>query len=358
MRLSTFAAPIFAVGLTLALTFGPTLGSGGFPIARAAAQTVANAQNPGNASAQQGQQSQGQQPLKVQVNLVNVFATVRDKHKGIVSDLKQDDFKILEDGQEQKVAFFSKDVDLPITLGLLIDTSGSMDRVLPAEQEAATRFLREVMRPKDLTMVMNFDLDANLIADFTENLSILEHAIRSTVMNAPPIGAGGTAPTIPNSGGGTVLYDAVYLACHDELATQAGRKAVIVLTDAVDTGSRLRLQDAVEAAQRSDSVIHVLLISDPGVYGFGGLGNPGPGVARKMAEETGGRVIDVHNQKSIEKAFDEISEELRSQYVLGYYPTNTKRDGSFRKIQVEVKQPETKVLARRGYYAPGGRTQD
>ncbi len=368
MRLSTFAAPIFAVGFTLALTFGATPRSGPPPgedsnlrsseLAGGAAQPLGNAQNPGNASAQQGQQSKGQQPLKVQVNLVNVFATVRDKHKGIVSDLKQDDFKILEDGQEQKVAYFSKDVDLPITLGLLIDTSGSMDRVLPAEQEAATRFLREVMRPKDLTMVMNFDLDANLIADFTEDLSILERAIRSTVMNAPPIGSGGTAPTIPSSNGGTVLYDAIYLACHDELATQAGRKAVIVLTDAVDTGSRLRMQEAIEAAQRADAVIHVLLITDPGFYGFGSMGNPGPSVAHKMAEDTGGRVIDVHNQKSIEKAFDEISEELRSQYVLGYYPTNTKRDGSFRKIQVEVKQPDTKVLARRGYYAPGGRTQD
>jgi VWFA-related protein len=234
-----------------------------------------------------------------------------------------------------------------------------MDRVLPAEQDAASRFLRQVMRPKDLTMVINFDLDANLIADFTQDVSVLERAIRSTVMNAPAAGIGGTVGTIPNSGGGTVLYDAIYLACHDELSTEAGRKAVIVLTDAVDEGSRLRVQDAVEAAQRADAVIHVLLISDPGVYGFGGgFGNPGPSVAKKMADDTGGRVIDVHNSKSLEKAFDEISEELRSQYVLGYYPTNTKRDGTFRKIQVEVKEPDAKVLARKGYYAPGhGRDQ-
>jgi VWFA-related protein len=364
MRLTNFAAPIFAAALALALTFGPTLGVPGLAATTAAAQSVGNAQNPGNAQGQQSQQNkqpQSQQPLKVEVNLVNVFATVRDKHKGIVSDLKQDDFKILEDGQEQKVAYFSKDVDLPITLGLLIDTSGSMDRVLPAEQDAATRFLREVMRPKDLTMVINFDLDANLIADFTQDLSVLERAIRSTVMNAPAAGIGGTAGTIPNSGGGTVLYDAIYVACHDELATQAGRKAVIVLTDAVDEGSKLRVQDAIEAAQRADSVIHVLLISDPRVYGFGGfgggMGNPGPSVARKMADETGGRVIVVQSQKSIEQAFDQISEELRSQYVLGYYPTNTKRDGTFRKIQVEVKEPDMKVLARKGYYAPG-RTRD
>jgi VWFA-related protein len=360
MRLTTFAASIVTAGLT----FGLTLGGTGSPAASAAAQAVGNAQNPSNQPAQQGQQGQqqgqqkqnpeSQQPLRVQVNLVNVFATVRDKHRGIISNLKESDFKIREDGVEQKVAYFSKDVDLPITLGLLIDTSGSMDRVLPAEQDAASRFLRQVMRPKDLTMVINFDLDANLIADFTQDVSVLERAIRSTVMNAPAAGIGGTAGTIPNSGGGTVLYDAIYLACHDELSTEAGRKAVIVLTDAVDEGSRLRVQDAVEAAQRADAVIHVLLISDPGVYGFGGgFGNPGPSVAKKMADDTGGRVIDVHNSKSLEKAFDEISEELRSQYVLGYYPTNTKRDGTFRKIQVEVNEPDSKVLARKGYYAPG-----
>jgi VWFA-related protein len=382
MRLTPFAAGI----LTIGLTFAPSPNLSGAPAAGGTAESGGNPQYPSNQAPsnqnpsnqapsnqappqnqqQQGQgqnqgqgQGRGQQPLRVQVNLVNVFATVRDKqHKGIISNLKQEDFKILEDGVEQKVAYFSKEVDLPITLGLLIDTSGSMDRVLPAEQDAATRFLREVMRPKDLTMVMNFDLDANLIADFTQDVSVLERAIRSTVMNAPPVGGGGTAPTIPNSGGGTVLYDAIYLACHDELATEAGRKAVIVLTDAVDTGSRLRIQDAIEAAQRADAVIHVLLISDPGFYGFGGMGNPGPSVARKMADDTGGRVIDVHNQKSMEKAFDEISEELRSQYVLGYYPTNTKRDGTFRKIAVEVNQPDTKVLARKGYYAPRGQTRD
>src|SRR5215469_8354969 len=366
MRLTSLAAGIVTIGLAL----GATVGVPGFSAAKAGEQYPSNTQNPSNQQQGQDQQKQqkqnpqgqipeSQQPLRVQVNLVNVFATVRDKHKGIVSNLKESDFKILEDGVEQKVAYFSKDIDLPITLGLLIDTSGSMDRVLPAEQVAAVRFLREVMRPKDLTMVINFDLDANLIADFTPDVGVLERAINSTQMTAPPVGGGGTAGTIPNSGGGTVLYDAIYLACHDELSTEAGRKAVIVLTDAVDEGSRLRVQDAVEAAQRADAVIHVLLISDPGVYGFGGgFGNPGPSVAKKMADDTGGRVIDVHNSKSLEKAFDEISEELRSQYVLGYYPTNTKRDGTFRKIQVEVKEPDAKVLARKGYYAPGhGRDQ-
>src|ERR1700741_2320306 len=230
MRLTTFAASIAAVGLT----FGLTLGGTGFPAASAAARVIGNAQNPSNQPAQQGQQGQpqgqqkqnpeSQQPLRVQVNLVNVFATVRDKHRGIISNLKEADFKIREDGVEQKVAYFSKAGDLPITLGLLIDTSGSMDRVLPAEQDAASRFLRQVMRPKDLTMVINFDLDANLIADFTQDVSVLERAIRSTVMNAPPAGIGGTAGTIPNSGGGPRLFHAVFLSFPHEISPKKGGK--------------------------------------------------------------------------------------------------------------------------------------
>jgi VWFA-related protein len=300
---------------------------------------------------QQDQQkpTQSQQPLQVQTTLVNVFATVRGKGHEIVSDLAQTDFKVFEDGQEQKISFFSKEVNMPITLGLLIDTSGSMERVIGAEQDTASRFLREVMRKKDEAMVITFDFDVDLLADFTQDTNVLERAIRRASVNS--VGGGGvvTPGTIPqgNNAGGTDLYDAIYLACHDELATEAGRKAVIVMSDMEDTGSKLRLQDAVEACQRADGVIHVLLISDPGAT-FG----VGPGVARKVADDTGGRVINVHNEKTLEKAFDEISEELRLQYVIGYYPTNEKRDGTFRKIKVEVTHPDVKVLARRGYYAP------
>ncbi len=296
----------------------------------------------------QDQTPQSQGPLRVQTTIVNVFATARDKRHAIITDLTQDDFKITEDGVDQKIAFFSKEVNMPITLGLLIDTSASMDRMIDAEQDAASRFLREVMRPKDEAMVITFDFDVDLLADFTQDTSALASAIRRARVNS--VGGGGvvTPGTIPQgNAGGTDLYDAVYLACHDQLATEAGRKGVIILTDAEDTGSKLRLQDAIEAAQRSDAVIHVLLISDR-MATFG----TGPGVARKMAEDTGGRVIDVHNEKSLEKAFDEISEELRSQYVLGYYPINLARDGKFRKIQVTVTRPDVKILARKGYYAP------
>src|SRR5271156_4212840 len=345
MRRTSLAAGIFT--LALAGYVGVTTEAP----AKGAAQPEPQAQ-----SNQQGQQSnqqnlpQDQGPLKVQTTIVNVFATVRNKQHGIVNDLNKEDFKITEDGAEQKVEFFAKEVNMPITLGLLIDTSASMDRMIEAEQDAASRFLREVMRPKDEAMVITFDFDVDLLADFTQDTSVLSSAIRRARVNS--VGGGGvvTPGTIPqgNNAGGTDLYDAIYLACHDELATEAGRKGVIVMSDMEDTGSKLRLQDASEACQRTDAVIHVLLISDSGFFQSG----MGPAVARKISEDTGGRVINVHNEKTLEKAFDVISEELRSQYVIGYYPTNEKHDGTFRKIKVDIARPDVKVLARRGYYAP------
>ena len=299
-----------------------------------------------NKPTQDQQIPQAAQSLQVQTTIVNVFATVRGKHGDIMSDLTKDDFKIFEDGVEQKVSYFTKEVQLPITLALLMDTSGSMYRIMSAEQDAASRFVREVMRKRDEALVMSFDTDVNLLSDFTEDQNALDRAIhRATVNAAGPVITPGTIPQ--NGGGGTNLYDAVYLACRDELSSEAGRKAIVLLTDAEDTGSKVRLEEAVESAQRADTVIHVILISD-----FGATEGYGPGVASKMAGDTGGRVVAVRGEKGMEKAFDEISEELRSQYVLGYYPANPKRDGAFRKIKVEVSRPDAKILARKGYYAP------
>lgn len=298
--------------------------------------------------AEQDQQTQqppqSQKPLKVQTTLVTIYATARDSHHALVPNLKQEDFRISEDGVEQKLAYFSKEVNLPITLGLLVDTSGSETDTLSVEQEAATRFLHEVLRPKDLAMVITFDQDVDLLADFTDDLGILERAIQRARINVPH-SAGISPGPVPVPVVGTAFYDAVYLACHAQLSDQAGRKAVVILTDAYDEGSKLKAEDAIAAAQRADAVIHIILIVAPGFPS-------GSGVAKKMTEETGGRVLNAHNGNQLEKAFREISDELRSQYVLGYYPTNMARDGTFRKIKVEVKQSDTKVLARRGYYAP------
>jgi VWFA-related protein len=280
--------------------------------------------------------------IRVQVSLVNLFATVRDKHKAIVTGLKQDDFQVYEDGQLQEITNYSAESNLPVTLALLIDTSGSEQYMLSAEKDAASRFLRRVLRKGDLSLVMSFDTDVDLLADFTDDRTKLDHAINRAQINAPA--SIGASPTpFPSNGGGTNFYDAVYLASHDKLADEAGRKAILVLTDAEDTGSKLKLQDAIEAAQRTDAVVHILLVAADG---------GDEGVAKKLTDETGGRTIVVRSEKNLEKAFDEISEELRSQYTLGYYSSNKARDGRYRKIKVEMKNKEYSALTRRGYYAP------
>jgi len=294
-------------------------------------------------------QTQNPPTIKTEVSLVNLFATVRDKNKRVVTDLKQDNFKIFEDGHEEKIAFFSKEVTLPITLGLLLDTSGSEQNMLGAIQGAGSRFLRRVLRKGDEAMIISFDTDVDLLSDFTDDRSILDRAISKARINTPGGGYIGGNPGPIGSGNmvGTALYDAIYLACGEKLNGEAGRKAIVIVTDAQDEGSRVKLDEAIESAQRTDTVIHVLLVADPR-YG----GNTG--VARKLTEDTGGRLIIVNSEKRMEEAFDQISEELRSQYTLGYYPTNNSRDGKFRKIKLDVDNHDLKVLARKGYYAPRG----
>ncbi len=283
--------------------------------------------------------------LKATVNLVNLFATVRDKNKRIVGDLQQKDFKIYEENQEQAIAFFSKEVTLPITLGLLIDTSGSERNRLGAEQEAATRFMERVMRKGDEAMVISFDFNVDLLVDFTDDPAQIARAINKARIGA--VSGGGTPGPIPSNIGGTHFYDAVYLACSEKLATEAGRKALVIITDAQDEGSKLKLEEAIEAAQRTDTVVHVLLIHDPGFSWR-------PDVAKKLSDETGGRTIELSSEKKLMEAFDQISEELRSQYTVGYYPANAAKDGKFRKIRVATSNKDYKILARKGYYAPQG----
>jgi VWFA-related protein len=281
--------------------------------------------------------------IRVEVNLVNLFVTVRNKQKALVPHLKMDDFRVLEDGRPQEITYFAEESKLPITLGLLIDTSGSETYMLAAEKAAASHFLARVMRKSDLAMVMSFDVDVDLLADFTDDRGRLDRAINRARINAPgnPITQG---PFPQSRNGGTDFYDAVYLAAHDKLADEAGRKALVILTDAEDTGSKLTLQDAIQAAQRTDTVVHILLIAEDG---GGELG-----IARKLTDETGGRTIVVRGEKDLGQAFDQISDELRNQYTIGYTSTNKARDGAYRKITVEMKNKDYSALARRGYYAP------
>jgi VWFA-related protein len=287
--------------------------------------------------------------IKSQVSLVNLFATVRDKNKRIMPNLKQEDFRISEDNQEQKISFFSKEVALPITLALLLDTSLSEENMLGAIQDAGSQFISRIIRKGDEALVMSFDANVDLLSDFTDERTQLERAIHKTRINSPDQGArgGNPGPIGSRQITGTALYDAIYLACSEKLATEAGRKAIVIVTDAEDTGSKVKLEEAIEAAQRTDTVIHILLVIDPR-YG----GNAG--AAHKLTDETGGRTISVRSEKKLMEAFDEISEELRTQYTLGYYPSNAAQDGKFRKLKVETTDHDLKVLARKGYYAPKG----
>ncbi len=218
----------------------------------------------------QGQgQGQGQNPpvIKAEVNLVNLFATVRDKNKRVVTDLQKEDFKIHEDGHDEQLAFFSREMTMPITLGLFAGHVWQRTRTCWATiQEAGARFLRRVMRKGDEAMIISFDTDVDLLSDFTDDRSILDRAINKARINTPGGGyiAGNPGPIGSDNVTGTALYDAIYLACGDKLNGEAGRKAIVIVTDAQDEGSKVKLEEAIEAAQRTDTVIHVcwLLIPD------------------------------------------------------------------------------------------------
>jgi len=307
------------------------------------------------AQAPQDDQNEGSVgTLKVQVDVVNVFFNVKDKHGLLIPNLTKDDFEILEDGKPQTIKYFAAETEQPLTLGMLIDTSPSQTRVLPMEQEVGAAFLNQVLRKKDMAFLISFDADVDLLQDFTNDARELRVALNRT-----RIGGGspqGGVSRIPGVGQGPIpagrdaccthLYDAVYLAAKDRLSTEVGRKAMIILTDGEDEGSKLKPREAMEAAQKADTMVYVLLIADRGMYqGFGA------GEMKKLAEETGGRVIEVGNKlEKLKQAFDQISAELRSQYNLGYTPANTRHDGSYRKIEVKSKQAY-RVQARRGYYA-------
>jgi VWFA-related protein len=297
-------------------------------------------------------QDQSMETLKVQVNVVQLFFNVKDKKGALIPNQTKNDFELSEDGKPQTIKYFTAESNLPLTLGILIDSSGSQMRVLEMEKEVGGAFLNDILREKDEAFVIDFDVNVDLLQDFTNDVRRLKAALNKAKINT---GGGGGIPgmgggPVPTSNPrGTLLYDAVYLAAHDELSHEIGRKAMILLTDGEDQGSQLRIRDAIEAAQKSDSICYVLLIADRGFYGFGGYS--GDSEMKKLAGETGGRVIEVGNKMDkLKDAFEQIARELRSQYNIGYTPTNNVQDGSFRKIEVHSKQGY-KIQTRSGYYA-------
>jgi len=305
--------------------------------------------------AQQSDNSQEPtETLKVNVNVVQLFFNVKDKHGALIPNLKKEDFTIAEDGVPQTIKYFSAESNLPLTLGMMIDSSGSQRNVIDMEKEVGGAFLRQILTDKDEAFVISFDISVDLLQDFTRDTHRLQAALNKAKINVDftsggipgmgggPVPQGGYAP-------GTLLYDAVYLSAHDMLSKEVGRKAMIILTDGQDEGSRLKIQDAIEASQKADAIVYVLLCADRGFYG--GFGYSGEGEMRRLTEQTGGRVINVGNKfDKLRDAFDQIAAELRSQYNIGYTPTNTKLDGSYRKIEIKNRE-NYKIQSRAGYYA-------
>src|SRR5271155_1189453 len=312
-----------------------------------AGQKPADAQNPGDEGPAE--------TLKLNVNVVGLFFNVKDKHGALMPNLGKDDFEVFEDGKPQTIKYFAAESNLPLTLGILIDSSGSQLRVLDMEKEVGGAFLRQILTDKDEAYVIDFNVDASLVQDYTRDVHRLQAALNKVRINTGfttgpiPGAGGGPVPTAPARG--TVLYDAVYLSAHDMLAKEVGRKAMILLTDGEDEGSQLKIRDAIEAAQKADAIVYVLLCADRGFYGSVQLGYSGEGEMRKLTEATGGRVINVGNKfDKLREAFDQIAAELRSQYNLGYTSTNTALDGGYRKLEIKNKQGY-KVQSRAGYYA-------
>jgi len=359
-KLSIYLRRILHVSVVAAIySVAPSLQAQSSPPASGAQQPPSPQQSGNNGQTSQGDQQsdQSQQPVatfKANANIVQIFYNVKDKHGALIPNLTKDDFTIAEDSKPQTIKYFTAESNLPLTLGIMIDSSGSQRNVLDMEKEVGGAFLKQILTDKDEAYVISFDISVDLLQDFTRDTRRLQAALNKAKINSDFTGGipgmgGGPVPT--QNAPGTLLYDAVYLSAHDMLAKEVGRKAMILLTDGEDEGSRLKLKDAAEAAQKADAIVYVLLCADRGFYGGFGMGYTGEAEMRKLTEETGGRVINVGNKfDKLRDAFDQIANELRSQYNIGYTSTNTKMDGSYRKIEIKSKQ-NYKIQARAGYYA-------
>lgn len=266
-------------------------------------------------------------------NLVNVFFTVDDGHGTPVSNLSKDSFQVREDGRLQTIRYFQAGSDLPLTLGVLLDTSGTMQYALPAEKAAAEDFLRQVVRPKDLAFAISFDVTVDLLQDLTSDVHLLR-----TGMDAAKVNIG-----LRGSRSGGSLSDAVYLAADEILSKQVGRKALVILTSGADQGSRLKLKDAIQAAQKADAVCYLVLFSRS-IFGQ---------VASDLAEHTGGRVFTVSSSDKLAEALGQIARELHNQYSVGYIPDNGGSDAGFHSIEITAKEGY-KIRSRKGYYVRNG----
>ena len=296
--------------------------------------------------------------VRVETNLTSLFFTAADSNKRFISNLKKEHVRILEDGQPQDIFTFQQNLDLPLSIAILIDTSLSEERTLPDEKAAARSFLEEVMRPqKDEAAVVSFTGEVTLEQGFTGNLDRLRRAI-DRVEFVPPsgyIGGGVVVGTPPISGTNqnlatsTAIWDAVWVSSHDILQISADntRRTIILLTDGEDTSSRMKIHEAIESAQKADALIYAIGIGDS--Y----QGGVDEGSLRKITEQTGGRAYFPRNERELRSAFAQIQRDLREQYLVAYSPSNKARDGSYRRIQIEIVDPELRKQKLKLNYRPG-----
>jgi Ca-activated chloride channel family protein len=300
--------------------------------------------------------------VKVETNLTNIFFTAADKNKRFISNLKAEDIRVLEDGQQQDVFTFQQNIDLPLSLAILIDTSRSEERTLPDEKIAARAFLEDVLRPaKDEAAIVSFTGETTLEQGFTGNIERLRRAIDHVEFIPPSgyIGGGvvvnGTPPisgTNQSLAGSTAIWDAVWATSEELIGASAEhtRRAIILLTDGDDTSSRMKMHEAIERAQKADALIYAIGIGDR--YTF----NVDEGALRKIAEQTGGRAYFPKHERDLRDAFAQIQRDLREQYLVAYSPSNKLRDGSYRRIEIQLVNPELrqqniKLNYRSGYFA-------
>jgi VWFA-related protein len=290
--------------------------------------------------------------IKVDVNLVNVLCTVRNKNNGLVGNLEKNDFTVFEDGKQQEIKNFTRETDLPLTIGLLVDVSESQERLIEVERRAARDFFTHVLRKKDEAFLISFGAEAELLQDSTNSPNLLVDGLNQLRLSVPVGGVHpGPVPTMQNRAG-TILYDAVYLAANEKLKGDVGRKTIVVITDGVDTGSKVNREGSIEASQRADTIIYSIFYQDIAAYGPFGGGGGGESELRKMSSDTGGRVFKVDRRYTLDDVFKDLQDEMRSQYSISYASSNSKRDGGFRKLDLRVSNNDYKVQARKGYYAP------
>jgi VWFA-related protein len=291
----------------------------------------------GESCGQAAPSSESDSAIKVDVDLVNVLCNVYNQRGMLVNDLTQEDFEVREDGKPQQLRYFARETDLPLTVALLVDVSGSVRRFVEAEKETAGRFLKDVLRPGDHALLMGFSSSMILWQDFTSSVPVLTAALER--LRAIPF-RGLPAAGLPMPG--TLLYDAIYGTTDQKMRGVPGRKVLVVISDGLDNGSQKKLEEAVAAAESTNTIVYGIC-HEAGFSGCSFLNN--------LAEPTGGRGFKVERKTPLSKIFQIIEDEMRSQYALGYVPTNRAHDGGFRKLQVRAHKPGLRVRTRKGYFA-------